>query len=92
MNETELDKARMLSQYFGFKIYATNNIRKQVQARTHRKRRINKKWLKRYGYKSVPDDSTILIFGDRIYATPRAAKKIAEKVQKEANHGSDDVH
>lgn len=27
---------------------------KHVQARTHRKKRINKKWLKRYGYKSIP--------------------------------------
>lgn len=26
---------------------------KMIQARTHRKRRINKKWLKRYGYKKV---------------------------------------
>ena len=25
----------------------------QVQARKHRKKRINKKWLKRYGYKTV---------------------------------------
>ena len=82
MNEAELDKARMLSQYFGFRVVATNNIRKKVQARTHRKRRINKKWLKRYGYKSVPDDNTILIFGDCIYATPRAVKKIIAKVGK----------
>lgn len=82
MNEAELDKARMLSQYFGFRVVATETIRKQVQARTHRKKRINKKWLKRYGYKSVPDDGTILIFGDMILATPRTVKKIVEKVGK----------
>ena len=26
---------------------------KVVQARTHKKRRINKKWAKRYGYKTI---------------------------------------
>lgn len=28
-------------------------IPKTVQARTHKKKRINKKWAKRYGYKTV---------------------------------------
>ena len=28
-------------------------IPKMIQARTHKKRRINKKWAKRYGYKTV---------------------------------------
>lgn len=82
MNEAELDKARVLSQYFGLRLVATNSIRKRVQARTHRKRRINKKWLKRYGYKSVPDNDTILVFGDCILATPRAIERIKAKVGK----------
>ena len=29
------------------------NIPKQVQVRRHKKKRINKKWVKRYGYKTV---------------------------------------
>lgn len=29
---------------------------KKIQARKHRKKRINKKWLKRYGYKEQPID------------------------------------
>ena len=28
-------------------------VPKFVQVRTHRKKRINKKWLKRYGYKTI---------------------------------------
>lgn len=40
----------------GKRIIITDMITKDVQARKHRKKRINKKWLKRYGYKIVPDD------------------------------------
>ena len=75
-------------QYFfnGLQLIETNAITKEVQARTHRKRRINKKWLKRYGYKTVPDHGKILVFGDRLYATPRTIKKIIAMVRKgEAN-------
>lgn len=32
---------------------------RSVQVRTHRKKRINKKWAKRYGYKLVVDETTI---------------------------------
>lgn len=39
----------------GLPIY-THNIFDHVQRRTHRKRRINKKWRKRYGFKKVPRD------------------------------------
>ena len=33
----------------GYKILITEHITKDVQRRTHKKKRINKKWLKRYG-------------------------------------------
>ena len=33
----------------GYKILITEYITKDVQRRTHKKKRINKKWLKRYG-------------------------------------------
>ena len=45
----------------GIKVVTTDLMRVWVQARTHKKARINKKWLKRYGYKQVPDMSTIRI-------------------------------
>lgn len=35
----------------GFELYTT----KKVQNRKHRKRRINKKWAKRYGFRDVMD-------------------------------------
>ena len=60
----------------GFKIYETTAITKQVQRRRHRKRRINKKWLKRYGCKTVLDDEKIIRVGDSLYATPNIVKKL----------------
>lgn len=62
----------------GFKIYETTAITKQVQRRRHRKRRINKKWLKRYGYTTVLDDETIIRVVDSLYATPNMVKKLVE--------------
>ena len=69
--------------YFnGLKIVETTAITKKVQRRTNKKRRINKKWLKRYGYKTVPDDANVIIYGDSIFATPRMAKRIIKEVKK----------
>ena len=62
--------------YNGFRLIETTAITKQVQRRTHRKRRINKKWEKKYGYKTVLDDGRIIQFGDCILATPKTIKKI----------------
>lgn len=62
--------------YNGFRLIETTAITKQVQRRTHRKRRINKKWAKRYGYKTVLDDARIIQFGDCLLATPNTIKKI----------------
>lgn len=65
-----------IAYYNGFRLVETTAITKQVQRRTHRKRRINKKWLKRYGYKTVLDDERIIQFGDCLLATPNTIKKI----------------
>jgi hypothetical protein len=62
--------------YNGFRLIETTAITKEVQCRTHHKRRINKKWAKRYGHKTVPDDERMIMFGDCILATPNAIKKI----------------
>jgi hypothetical protein len=67
--------------YNGFRLVETTAITKQVQRRTHHKRRINKKWAKRYGYKTVPDDERMIMFGDCILATPNAIKKIIKAMK-----------
>ena len=65
-----------MAYYTGLRLIETTAITKEVQRRTHHKRRINKKWLKRYGYKTVLDDGRIIQFGDCIYATPNTIKKL----------------
>lgn len=60
----------------GFRLIETTAITKQIQRRTHRKRRINKKWAKRYGYKTVLDDERVVRVGDCLFATPNTVKKI----------------
>lgn len=64
----------------GKRIFITNMITKYVQARKHRKKRINKKWLKRYGYKIVPDDTKIYITNDAIFMTKRCFRILKKQI------------
>lgn len=73
---------QMYGTYMGYNLRSTTAITKSVPRRTHRKRRINKKWLKRYGYKRVPDDSQIIIFGNEIFATPKMCKWLITEIMK----------
>jgi hypothetical protein len=72
-----------IAYYNGFRLVETTAITKQIQRRTHRKCRINKKWAKRYGHKTVLDDGIIIQFGDCILATPKTIKKIIAATVKE---------
>lgn len=77
-----------MSIYFdGLRLIETTAITKQVQRRTHRKRRINKKWLKRYGYKAVLDDGNIVIGFGCIFATPKAAERLKKRLDVRAAKG-----
>ncbi len=67
--------------YNGFRLVATKALKKEVQRRTHRKWRINKKWLKRYGYKTALDDGRLIICGGCIFATPKTVEKIIAKMK-----------
>lgn len=69
--------------YPGIRVIETNAITKKIQRRTHHKRRINKKWLKRYGYRIVADDEKVYVIGDCIFGTPKAIKKIKKIVEDE---------
>lgn len=67
----------------GLRLIETTAITKKVQRRTHKKRRINKKWAKRYGYREVPDTKKIVLVGGHIYAHPTLAEKIINEILKE---------
>ena len=72
----------MYGTLMGYNLVGTTAITKSVPRRTHRKRRINKKWLKRYGYKRVPDDNQAVIFKDNIFATPKMCKRLIAEIMK----------
>ena len=54
----------------GYKILITEYIMKDIQRRTHKKKRINKKYAKKYGYKHcglpIPDGK-IYEFAGKLY-------------------------
>jgi hypothetical protein len=72
--------------YGGFVLMESNALTKRVQRRTHKKRRINKKWRKRYGYKDVPDDGKIVKFGNVLIGTPKTIRKIIEAAKREGTY------
>lgn len=65
----------------GLHIRITDCIVKSVPRRKHRKRRINKKYLKRYGYKTVPDDERVIVFGNYIYMTQGAYDQYIDQMK-----------
>lgn len=61
---------------YGYHVVETTAITKRIQRKKHKKWRINKKWLKRYGYKTVLDNDRLIIHGNVIYATPKLCEKL----------------
>lgn len=52
---TEDDKYFLETRFSGFRLIADDNVFSDlVRVKTHKKKRIDKKWRKRYGYKRVP--------------------------------------
>ena len=66
---------------FGMEIIITECLTKDTQRRKHKKRRINKKWLKRYGYKCVPDNDKIILFNNKLCMTKGAYEKIKKGIK-----------
>ena len=69
----------------GYKILITEYITKDVQRRTHKKKRINKKWLKRYGMKIVPDNTKILLVNNTLMMTEKCYEKLRKFTDKDAD-------
>ena len=53
-----------------------------AQNRTHKRRRINKKWRKRYGFTAIPDPNVYVMFGDTIVGHPQTLNKLRGEVRK----------
>lgn len=69
----------------GYTVVTDSALGKLVQARRHKKKRINKKWRKRFGIKSVPDDNRIIVCHDMmiIFMHPATWEKIKKQLNKE---------
>lgn len=67
----------------GLKIVPTNAITKKIQRRNHKKYRIKKKWLKRYGHKTVPDDEKMFMTHDTLYVTPKGFVRLEAMIKEE---------
>lgn len=65
----------------GMEIVITECLTKDIQRRTHKKRRINKKWLKRYGYKCVPDNDKIIMSNNKIFMTKGAYERVKKGIK-----------
>lgn len=66
----------IFANYTGIPIIVVPDIKKQN--RTHKKKRINKKWDKRYGYttyNSIEDEKVIMMNGN-MYVNPRTYYKL----------------
>ena len=78
-----VDMATEIDYLYGIPIFITNHITKQVRCRTHKKRRIDKKWLKKYGYKEVQDDSKMYMFDGKLLMSQKCFDKLKNTVRKE---------
>ena len=65
---------------------------KKHQIRTHKKKRINKKWAKRYGfmYFDIQDRGQAVIVGSTIYMTQRDFDDLKEEMKKNGCKGTDE--
>lgn len=69
--------------YNGMPIIINNYITKKVRCRTHKKRRIDKKWLKRYGYKEVQDGATMYMVNGSLIMSQKCYDKFSSLIDKE---------
>lgn len=70
---------------YGMRIITTDRITKDVQARTHRKKRINKKWLKRYGMKTIRDDTRAYMANGTVFMTWKCYQNLKKHIDNGGN-------
>lgn len=70
-----------ITEYMGHPIYIAT---KEFQRRKHHKKRINKKWLKRYGvyeFNMMPHGKIILMDNEAIWMTKRTYQELLKAMQ-----------
>lgn len=65
--------------FMGYHLIEAPSMVDRRQRRRHKKKRINKKWAKRYGFSETP--STQILIGDgKIIAHPSVIRKIKDNI------------
>lgn len=72
----------------GMRVWPSSYYQKQVQARRHRKKRINKKWLKKYGYTWVPNLDAVHVadvpgYGKVLICHPKMVDKLEAAIRRQ---------
>lgn len=65
---------------FGYRLIEVPCMCDNVQARKHKKKRINKKWRKRYGTKEIPWTKLLVTASGDIYGHPKMIARITEEM------------
>lgn len=68
---------------FGYQLIAVPCMCDMVQARKHKKKRINKKWRKRYGMKEIPWSKFLITKDHKIYGHPKMIERVTEQLKLE---------
>lgn len=66
---------------FGYQLISVPCMCDRVQARKHKKKRINKKWRKRYGMKEIPWRKLLITNDGKIYGHPKMIELIVEEMK-----------
>ena len=67
----------------GTPVVISNYITKTVRRKTHKKKRIDKKWLKKYGYKEAQDESKIYMIDGKLFMSQKCYDKIQKGMKNE---------
>lgn len=65
----------------GYRLVEAPFMCDKVQARKHKKKRINKKWRKRYGMKEIPWTKIFVLGNNAIYAHPKMIERLIEEMK-----------
>lgn len=69
--------------FYGYQIIETPFMSDSVQAKKHKKKRINKKWKKRYGTKEIPKKDILITNDGKIIAHPEIVNRIKTMIAME---------
>lgn len=65
--------------YMGYRLVENPTMVNRRQRRTHKKKRINKKWAKRYGFSETPHNQFVIANG-MIIAHPSVIQKLKDNI------------